>query len=336
MKVNLFFLVDGKQLGGCTSYVAHLFKALEAIGHQPTIYRIGKMVPTGPRAIDFPYGLRAYAVSAQYMKHVASSAPSIIAYCFWKKHAADAKPLIEMGVPMVVHDPAEFHDDELTLFKSIGYSPIVIRKANVTGLRELGVSARYLPHPFVPTKVPSTLKVVHALSLARIDFRKRSHVIIEASKILDREEKGVLLYGEINRIYEFHQLRKLHPDWRRWYRGEFPDRFGQATLMFSTARFAVDLTHIQGDGGGTQYTFFEAWNAGIPLVLNRAWAHDHEDEVVDGDSCVMVDGANELVEVLRRPADSFARIVEGGARLLREHAPETVGPLYLDVMNERV
>lgn len=329
-QINVFFLVPSTQLGGCTSFTVHLLLALKQAGFAPTLLKIGK---AGMQPASFPYGIPAWSVSLEEAVQLAQTHPSMIAYCFWAKCGDYAKPLIHLGVPMVVHDPAEFHDDELTLMRERHYSPLVIRKANVAGLAAFGIKARYTPHPFVPHALPATVKIYHGLCLARVDFRKRTHTIIEANKVLEASRKDIHLYGEMNRIYEFHQLRKLHPDWRRWYHGEFPDKLGQAARMFARARIAVDLTHIKGDGGGTQYTFFEAWNAGTPLVLNRAWTTGPDDEVRDGDSCVMVDTAEELVTTMQRPLDAFGGVVEGGRRLVAAHSPEQVVPTYLEAMS---
>lgn len=325
--INVFFLVPSTQLGGCTSFTVHLLKTLEALGYTPRLIKIGSGKP-----IAFPYGLTAVTMPLEEAVLAAQSAPSIIAYCFWRKCGDHARALIEVGVPMVVHDPAEFHDDEIALMKERSYEPLVIRKANVFGLRDLGVRARYVPHPYVPSDVSRSVKIRHALCLARVDFRKRTHMLIEANKTLDAEHKAIHLYGEVNRIYEFHQLRKLHPDWKRWYHGEFPAQLGQAVRMFSCARFAVDLTHIKGDGGGTQYVSFEAWNAGIPLILNKAWQTGENDEVKDGESCVMVSDVSELIATLRRPEDEFAAVIDGGKRVMGAHSPKAVGDLYLEAM----
>lgn len=329
-RVNLFFLVPSTQLGGCTSFTVHLFKSLESLGYEPVLWRVGKTPE--PRASTFPYGLPLWTCSQEHAYELARSEPSIIVYCFWNKCGDQAIPLIELGVPMVVHDPAEFHDDELALMRRLKYRPLVIRTANVVGLAERGIEALYMPHPYMPSPVPRLPKIMHGLSLARVDFRKRTHFIVEANETLAPEGKAVHLYGEMNRIYEYHQLRQLHPEWRRWYHGEFPDKFGQATRMFAGARYAVDLTQIAGDGGGTQYTFFEAWNAGIPLVLNKAWETGEHDEVKDGDSCVMVKDAKELIDVLRRPPADFAHVVEGGRRLMQAHAPAVVEQ-YMEVIS---
>jgi hypothetical protein len=280
------------------------------------------------KASKFPYGLEIWNVPLEYALNLVGNEPALITYCFWKKYAVHAEPLIRAGVPMVVHDPAEFHSDELELFKRLRYRPIVIRDRNVRGLKALGVESTYIPHPYATSPTVPMPKVYRALCLARVDFRKRTHWIVTANKALS-ESKQCHLYGEVNRIYEYHQLRKEHPDWKQWYHGQFPDRLGAAVELFGGAEYAVDLTHIQGDGGGTQYTFFEAWNAGIPLVLNRAWETGVTDEVRDGDSCVMVNNADELVEVLNTNPKNFAGIVEGGTRIMHAHGND-VAMLYAE------
>lgn len=331
MRLNLFFLVPSTQLGGCTSFTVHLYKAFEQLGYAPTLWRIGNGADSKPGV--FPYGLRLWTCSQQTACTLAANEPSIIVYCFWRKQGERAKPLIDLNVPMVVHDPAEFRDDSLEYMRARAYSPLVIRKANVAGLAQCGITARYVPHPYVPIDVTRAAHFTHALCLARIDFRKRTHMIVEANARLS-PSKAVHLYGEINRLYEFHLLRKKFPDWRQWYHGEFPAVFGQAARMFSLASYAVDLTQIRGDGGGTQYTFFEAWNAGVPLVLNRAWETCGDDEVRDGDSCVMVSSADELVRVLDAPQERYARCVEGGTRVMRAHGAD-VAQQYLAAMLAR-
>lgn len=330
-RLNLFFLLPAStQLGGCTSFTLHLHRAFKVLGFDPVLYRIGSH-PT-PRQTSFPYGLPMWTVPLERALIEAQSAPSLIVYCFWRKCGVYAKQLMTLGVPMVLHDPAEFHDEELALMRSMAYRPLVIRKANVLGLRQFGIEATYAPHPYVPIN-PGVQEIrYHGLSLARLDFRKRTHIICEANAALESEGKAVHLFGEVNRMYEYHQLRKLHPNWKQWYHGEFPATVGSAVHLFAQARYAVDLTQIRGDGGGTQYTFFEAWDAGIPLILNRAWSTAGDDEVRDGDSCLMVQDAAELTRVLRQPPSAFQQVVQGGARVLRQHGVD-VARVYLEVMH---
>lgn len=325
--INIFFLVPPNQLGGCMSFTVHLFRTFEQMGYEPRLYRVGKVPKAGFPVKPFKYGLTITTVDLGTARQLACTDRSLIAYAFWKKEKVNAAALMALGTKLIIHDPAEFHDDEMDFMKSIDHRPLVIRKRNVTGLKAHGIAATYVPHPYVPTEVDRAVeKKHHAICIARVDFRKRSHWIIEANKRLPGDHH-VHLYGEMNRIYEYHQLRKEHPDWRNWYGGMFPDVEGAAVRLNLTAGRAVDLTHIKGDGGGTQYTFFEAWNAGIPLILNRAWATGPDDEVRDGDCCHMVHDVDGLVEALKAPVAEYDYILEGGKRILAAHS--NVGDAYL-------
>ena len=289
------------------------------------------MPKVGPQTKPFRYGLPITTIDIGMACSLAESNPSLIVYAFWKRQGNYARQLMQCGVPLVIHDPAEFHDAEMDFIKTIGHTPIVIRKRNVIGLREYGIDATYAPHPYVREAAVEHTNKCHAVSLARIDFRKRSHWLVEANKLLP-PDMAIQMHGEISRIYEYHQLRKWHPDWRQWYHGEFDDRFGEAVRLTAEAKIAVDLTHIDGDGGGTQYTFFEAWDAGVPLILNAAWATGPDDEVRDGDSCVMVKDSAELANAVRRPIDEYASIMAGANRVLTNHSPIVVGHIYLKAM----
>ena len=213
----------------------------------------------------------------------------------------------------------------------------VIRTANAKPLIDRGLNVHVMPHPYCPSPVPMAPSVLtyHAISVARVDARKRTDVIVAANKIVS-PDRACHLYGEISRIYEYHSLRQKHPDWRRWYHGEFADLEGEAVRLTRQARVAVDLTEIKGDGGGTQYCFFEAWNADVPLVLNAGWAVDpRTDEVKDGDSCIMVRTAEDLAEVLKMDTGChlMKRAIAGGRARLEAHSPANVVASYINLMN---
>lgn len=327
-QVNVFFLVPGRQLGGCTSYTVHLVRAFELLGYTVRLMRVGSRAAMG---LPFGYGLAIDCVTLDEAVREAQRHPSLIAYAFWSKKSAEASALIALGARLVIHDPAEFHESALGFLREHGARPLVIREANVRGLAAHGIAAELAPHPYVPIERPRVPVLMHGVSLSRLDFRKHTEVIVEANKLVGAAH-AVRLYGEVARVYEFMRLRQLHPDWRSWYGGEFPAVFGQATRMFARARFAVDLTSIRGDGGGTQYTFFEAWNAGVPLILNRAWETGPGDTVRHGRECIMVDGAQELASVLTEPPESFSAVVRGGAERMAAHGPANVVPTYLRAM----
>ena len=91
------------------------------------------------------------------------------------------------------------------------------------------------------------------------------------------------------------------------------------------------MSLIKGDGGGTQYTFFETWNAGTGLIIHADWLRP-DDEMRPGVNCIAVDGPAELASaLLTTPSDA---VLAGGARTMQTHAPQRVAPALLRALEE--
>lgn len=326
-RINIFFLVPTVRLCGVTTYTGHLVRALKQMGYDPHLFKVGRSVSSA----QFPGDLSIHTVTLPAALAMAASEPSLISYCFWAKCGQFARPLLAAGVPLVIHDPAEFQEEPLTFMKQHGVKPIVIRSTNATGLKKHGIDATFIPHPYTPAVLPRPpwQKDMHAVCLARVDGRKRTETIVAANKLLP-PEKAVRIYGNIVRVYEYHVLRKKHPEWRQWYGGQFPSNWGAAVRLALRARFSVDLTGLVGDGGGTQYTFFESWNARVPLILSREWL-SHEGECKEGVNCLAAGSAEELASILQTDPNQYGDIVQGGRAIIDAHAPETVVPIYEEV-----
>jgi hypothetical protein len=129
-------------------------------------------------------------------------------------------------------------------------------------------------------------------------------------------------------MYVHHVLDARFPAWREHYIGEFPLAWGTAVALVASARCVIDLTTITGDGGGSQYTFMEAWDACTPLVVNRKWLVDpRTDEIRDGVNAHCVETPAELAAVLRGDV-SLAHLVAGGTAQLALHHPREVAAAY--------
>jgi hypothetical protein len=88
--------------------------------------------------------------------------------------------------------------------------------------------------------------------------------------------------------------------------------------LAADGQVVVDLSAISGDGGGTQYSFLECWDAGRPLVLNSRWitgnaAHDE----VNGAVAAVVDDAEQLAALLSGPVPDWDR--DAAEEILRNH-----------------
>jgi hypothetical protein len=160
--------------------------------------------------------------------------------------------------------------------------------------------ARLMPHPYLRSRPERDVRT-NAVAFSRIDFDKHTDIIAEANELLDPSLR-CHIYGAINSMYDFHKLAKSHPNWKRMYRSApTADALWPGAVLSSRARFAVDMSAIAGDGGGTQYTFLEAMDGGATLVLNSAWTIGPEDEMYD--QAVYVHDGRSLAAVLSRPEE---------------------------------
>lgn len=318
-EIALFHLCNGAQLGGSSSYVVHLYAGLLRAGYSPTLYKIGASYKKEP--MDFMYGIKYIRVNIEVALHLAKKNPALITYCFWKENGEKAKQLMSIGVPIVVHDPAEFTEDYLQFCRTHPYDrTLVIRPKNKRNLEAYGVYSTFAPHPYLPvTPEPAAGPAQGvAVSCVRVDFRKHQEIICQANAQYDA---GIDMYGEPNRLFVYHTLNKKYPGWDARYKGTYPSEFGAAVKILSRYEWAIDLTNIKTDGGGTQYAFFEAWNSNRPLIVNSAWIGDgRESDLKHGVNCFAVTDAEDLFNVLRNTSNEeriFA--VENGKKLMDRH-----------------
>ena len=117
-----------------------------------------------------------------------------------------------------------------------------------------------------------------------------------------------------------------YPEWEQskaaYPRGE-PDA---AFHLMRSYELNVDMSVIKGDGGGTQYTTLEAWDAMCLPIVNRDWIIEH-DELVPGDNCMAAGTPDELAELVRDLGTvDIQKMVLNGQQCLRQyHSPEVIG-----------
>lgn len=312
--VNLFYLAKPR-FGGWPSFTAHLYHSFEEQGFE---VRLCKIAERGEwRLRPFGRGLSYQNMDADSAVQLTRAEPTIITAV--DKAGVEAASEIVRWSTLVVHDPTEV--DALKGLVQLANDVVVIREGNV-GMVE---RARYVPHPYVShEKRKDVAREWNAVSYSRIDWDKHTDIVLRANQQLE-DSNRVRLFGSLNRMYAHHKLDSLVPHWREWYGGEFsPDVPGWE--LACKARYAVDMSAIKGDGGGTQYTFLEAWDAGAALVVNRAWLQDGG-VVEHGTNAFAVGNAEELAERLR--AAPGQKVLRAGRERLREHAPAVVVPQYV-------
>lgn len=329
MRVALFSLIPETRFGGSAVYAAHLYRAFKECGHEPSLYRVGKKSERFPR--EFTHEVPYRNCSIEDAEAIAKSTPSLITYSHWKTHSKECLQLLATKVPIVVHDPAEFHPEMLESIRKNKSRVVGIRRINTERLRGMGADAIFIAHPYVrfaTTRAPT----VHAYCLGRVDFRKHHEIVCEANTLLD-VSKQIQIQGSLNRIFAFHKLDKDFPGWRKNFHGTFPTTWGSGVSLLARARFAVDLSVIKsGDGDGSQYLFMEAWDAGTPLIVHREWIRTGKDEVRDGETARAIGSPQELAAALSTEWDT-ATVVEGGREQLKAHDSSTVIPQYLETIH---
>lgn len=288
MIVNLAYLAKPTR-GGWPTYTAHLAHGLRAAGHDVSLWRLGRRTETTGR--PFGRGLWYRNASAEFLAelaraeilHIAAAEPSV---------APAVEGILRAGGSITIHDPTELKQGMPGALAYARKPIVVIRSRMQSHVHQLGREARYVPHPYARMAAqPPVTASRHAVAFSRLDWDKGTHHIVEANLTLPPEQ-AVQLYGAENRMYAHHKLDPIDPDWRRNYHGPWPvtDLWGGARIARG-ARAAVDLSAIKGDGGGTQYTFLEALDTGVPLVLNQAWLTGDAacDELLD--AAVFIDPA---------------------------------------------
>lgn len=308
-RIVLAYLAKAKY-GGWPTFTRHLHAALKAAGMSPVIRVAGAR--TAPMPHDFGHGLMTRRVSMDDLLRCKD--PVIIAAAD-KDHAEHAQRLVAGGAAIVVHDPAEKHLSEIPPERTI-----VIRRSMKARLPK----ASFIPHPYERRR-PDRNPLHAALAHSRIDFDKYTHLLLEARDL----GADITIMGAPNPMYVHF---KIHPRWPSFESEPFPREAHAGADLCATARCIVDMSAIKNDGGGTQYSFMEAWDAGSPLVINRKWVQGYpDDEMQDGVNCLAAADGSEIKACLDRLAEDPQlrdTLRANGERALESHSPEVIGLQY--------
>lgn len=318
MRIYLFHLINNFNLGGSTTYLIHLVEQMKQMGYDPVVIKRGKK-----ERVTYYYHIPVNHLSDEKILFIAKNNPSLITYCFWNENGDLAQKILRYNIPLVVHDPSEFHDDWMNIAKKLN-NTIVIREKNKYNLRELGIVSHFIPHPYISSNVYGR-KTKEAVCAARIDFRKHTHIVCQYN---DTYNNPIDMYGEINRMYDYHILKVKHPNWKDNYHGIIEPVFHRQAEIISTYQYAIDLTAIKKDGGGTQYCFFEAWDTDCILILNKKW--DCENSILkDKMNCLFVDDHIGIHKII---SNRIKYDTSETKNIIKKHSSDNIIPQYLNVM----
>lgn len=318
--MNLAYLTNVK-LGGFATFTTHLLLGLRANGVKARLFKPAKKLERKLR--PFFGGVGYQNVPFDFLR---SEAKRTIIVCAYAKAFPEAlEALLEGGASIVIHDPTELKGGLEDLVLRFQPKVIAIREVNALAFQQRGFEhVKLLPHPYMPMGGErATSRPKRAVSFSRIDFDKHTDIVVRASEV-----EPIDIYGAVNPMYAFHKLNAACPGWKSHYRGSFEPGLHAAVALASDYAWAVDMSVIAGDGGGTQYTFLEAWDAGCGLVLNRGWMREGG-TIVEGAHCLSVKDHDELAHTIRR--DVPLRLREAGAELLMAHDAKRVAAQFSEV-----
>ena len=318
MRIYLIHLINKFNLGGSTTYLIHLYEQMKSLGYEPIIIKRGKK-----ERVSYYYHIAAYHYTDEKILFIAKNNLSIISYCFWNENGDLAKRLLRLNVPLVVHDPAEFNEEWIPIAKKLN-NTIVIREKNKNNLKEYGIESIFIPHPYIKEDISITKNKL-AVCPARLDFRKNTHIVCEYNMSADTP---IHLYGEINRMYEYHILSKKYEGWKSNYYGEIEPIFHKQLDILKEYKYSIDLTAIKKDAGGTQYCFFESWNAECLLILNKKW--DCENSILkDKINCLFINDVKELKYVID---NKLSYDINEAKNIFNNHSAEVIIPQYINLL----
>ena len=260
-----------------------------------------------------------------------------------KHHRELGMKLLDQGAFIVIHDPTELRNPEFR--KVINPSQvIVIRKSMIEHMPE----ATFLPHPYLPVGSTDPLDLnnwknrqYQAISVSRLDFDKNSDWLFEANRLLP-ETNQIIIRGAENRMYTKTKILPKYPEYKQdsnrpeEARAIYPLEMRGAVNLCKTARYMTDFSVIQGDGGGTQYTFLEAIDAGAICLLHREWIKPKDSMIDEGidQNCLSFANWEQLSNFLKGTmSDTMAVQIRANAlKLLQQHDGVRVAQQYYNAV----
>lgn len=321
----LLFYLAKPSYGGWVTFAEHLYYGMEKVFPKARLFKIGKKVEQSLREFSGSVGYQN--IDLKTACALAKSYPTIIV-AQDKHYSREFLRLSEYADLCVVHDHTELTKDTEPLFKQMKI--VTIRQAVSEMLKEKGLANTFIQHPYQKVAAENLPDPIHnAVAFSRIDWDKNTHIIAKANEQLP-EDKWCHIYGKENRLYWFQKIAPDAPRWDKYYHGAFPKAHGESFRTALKGSFAVDLSLIKGDGGGSQYTFLEAWNARRPLVVHRNWLIPGH-TLVEGENCLAVENNGELAELLQSDPQRYHDLAQNAWSMLSKHEPSFVSRVYKEI-----
>lgn len=313
-------------LGGAVTFVINLAKVLDAAEVPYRVVRLAKNTEKRKRQIG-QYGVWYQNVSFESAAKgkgvwLLASAPTD------ESIAMRAIELVNNSHgACVFHDPYEFK--QYPHWKYADHSRVVCVRENGLVSMPLG---KFIPHPYVRHAANSLdQRTQHAVSIARVSSAKNSLLVLQANTELP-DDRRVVLLGALNRFWWNFNVKPKYPDWPMPSSTGFPRVAGSAVHACSGYEYMVDLTVFAGDGGGTQYSFLEAMDAGAVPVMSADWCSYKGVAAKLGFQVADKDGLVTLLNDDSQRAVAQAFRVHNYNYLDTVHAPTRIAQRYIEYL----
>lgn len=325
---------DSRRNGGCATFTEHLWKALNATGYAASVFRVGMTSRTESKdrqwANDCPYRNYDYFDFVQMVGK--NPGPVVITVVDKGEQVADDM-LARLDPWFVFHD---FRSNKNMTTNLNGRKVVQIREANLP----LVQGSVFIPHPYKRffqdwvtwQGCRSWEREFFCVSHTRIDFDKRTHLLLEANKQIPTKQQ-IQIFGRENRLYSKFKLQEVDPTWQMGVR-EFGRGWGAAQQVAARGVVNIDMTLIRGDGGGSQYSTLEAMDAGCLPLLAKDWGNvPFKAYHTEANGTAIADA---LAKLTMLPAEVRQLVVESNWEYLhRVHNHENVGRMWLELFRSK-
>jgi hypothetical protein len=312
--LNLIYMAK-PVYGGWVSFTAHL-----SLKYNLNLYKIGNRTETNSR--DYGYGVKYRNISIDEINNLDNILITAIDKNYYKylNHFPD-------NTKIVIHDPTEVKGKSCQpVLDNLGrFRVITIRETVKHFLKEkYTVESLCLPHPFY--EYPKTkMEKKGAVSISRIDYDKHTEIIVKTNRLLKNKRiNPVEIYGAKNDLYVYRVLKNLNLDSMSEkdptsnYKGRFDKSFNDMNTILAPAKWMVDMSAINNDGGGSQYTFLEAIYQDCCLILSDKWINGLKTVYKHNYNCLVVGDETELVKIFTENKN-VDNIVRNAKLLLKPH-----------------
>jgi len=320
--INLIYLSPWS-VGGFTSFTAHLYRCLTSEDVDVQVLRCNNDREEKSLRTMKGHLLPYRNVTVETAVRQTRKRPTLITAVARPEDMKDEntiEKLMAAGAKICVQSSQEFRQfPHVESLSKRGSKVVTIRRA----LMKHFPGSAYLPHPYdrVHKEWSSLEDRRPACSISMVASNKHPEILCGANEKLAKKYRIDLL-GKVTNPFLGMNLGKKYKNFVR------PKGFRcsqEATILASQYRLAVDLSdYPSGDGGGTQYSFLEAMDAGTVNIVHRNWSSQKGDMEEDI-NCLAASSVEELAARIECSKVSRLKVLRTNAlQVLENHSAKVI------------